>query len=129
MILQSLVTLHSRDQTMVTYGCERHAFHWAVVLDGSGRVVTVFDAWGNALGNLNLGASYAGATFTVSGGVLSVLRRGKSRSAEPDGCDPAVFAEQIASYLERLAQERPITQVMARMAWAGSNSQSLTRRS
>lgn len=41
-----------------------------------------------------------------SGGVLSALRRDKSRSAEPDGCDPAVFAEQIASYLERAAQER-----------------------
>src|SRR4051794_17143177 len=37
------------------------------------------------------------------GGVLSSLRRGKSRAAEPDGCDPAVFAEQVASYLERAA--------------------------
>src|SRR5205823_13053577 len=36
-----------------------------------------------------------------AGGMLSVLRRGKQRAAEPDGCDPAVFAEQIASYLER----------------------------
>ena len=44
-----------------------------------------------------------------SGGVLSALRRDKSRSAEPDGCDPAVFAEQIASYLERAAQERATT--------------------
>src|SRR5438477_7810411 len=42
-----------------------------------------------------------------AGGMLSVLRRGKQRAAEPDGCDPAVFAEQIASYLERAAQERP----------------------
>jgi hypothetical protein len=41
-----------------------------------------------------------------SGGVLSALRREKSRSAEPDGCDPAVFADQIASYLDRAAQER-----------------------
>jgi hypothetical protein len=41
-----------------------------------------------------------------SGGVLSALRRSRSRSAEPDGCDPSVFAEQIASYLERTAQER-----------------------
>src|SRR3979490_1721898 len=41
------------------------------------------------------------------GGVLSALRRGKPRAAEPDGCDPAVFAEQVASYLERAAQERP----------------------
>src|SRR5256886_10811705 len=36
-----------------------------------------------------------------AGGMLSVLRRGKQRAAEPDGCDPAVFAAQIASYLER----------------------------
>jgi hypothetical protein len=42
-----------------------------------------------------------------AGGILSVLRRGKTKAAEPDGCDPAVFAEQIASYLERAAQERP----------------------
>jgi hypothetical protein len=41
------------------------------------------------------------------GGVLSALRRGKPRGAEPDGCDPAVFAEQVASYLERAARERP----------------------
>ena len=44
------------------------------------------------------------------GGVLSALRRGKPRAAEPDGCDPAVFAEQIASYLERAAEERPTTE-------------------
>jgi hypothetical protein len=43
----------------------------------------------------------------AQGGVLSALRRGKPRAAEPDGCDPAVFAEQVASYLERAAQERP----------------------
>jgi hypothetical protein len=42
-----------------------------------------------------------------AGGMLSILRRGKTKAAEPDGCDPAVFAEQIASYLERAAQERP----------------------
>jgi hypothetical protein len=47
------------------------------------------------------------------GGVLSALRRGKPRAAEPDGCDPAVFAEQIASYLERVAQERPSTAAVA----------------
>ena len=45
------------------------------------------------------------------GGVLSALRRGKPRAAEPDGCDPAVFAEQVASYLERAAEERPTTKV------------------
>ena len=39
-------------------------------------------------------------------GVLQGLRRDRSRAAEPEGCDPTVFAEQIASYLERAAQER-----------------------
>src|SRR3954466_9703568 len=33
-------------------------------------------------------------------GMLSALRRGKTRAAEPDGCDPAVFAEQVAAYLQ-----------------------------
>ena len=46
------------------------------------------------------------------GGVLSALRR-KPRAAEPDGCDPAVFAEQIASYLEQVAEERPSITDMA----------------
>ena len=41
-----------------------------------------------------------------SAGVLAGLRRDRSRSAEPEGCDPTVFAEQIASYLEHAAQER-----------------------
>jgi hypothetical protein len=40
-----------------------------------------------------------------AGGMLAALRRDKSRAAEPDGCDPSVFAEQIASYLERAAEE------------------------
>src|SRR3954466_1167542 len=29
---------------------------------------------------------------SAAGGVLSALRRGKPKAAEPDGCDPAVFA-------------------------------------
>jgi hypothetical protein len=41
------------------------------------------------------------------GGVLSALRRGKPKAAETDGCDPGMFAEQIASYLERAEVERP----------------------
>ena len=45
----------------------------------------------------------------AAGGVFSVLRR-KPRAAEPDGCDPAVFAEQVASYLEKAAEERPMTE-------------------
>src|SRR5438477_6701352 len=44
------------------------------------------------------------------GGVLSALRGKKPRGAEPDGCDPAVFAEQIVSYLARAAQERPMSE-------------------
>jgi len=40
------------------------------------------------------------------GGMLSALRRDKSQAAEPDGCDPAVFAEQCATYLERAVAER-----------------------
>lgn len=38
-------------------------------------------------------------------GVLSALRREKP-GASADGCDPAVFAEQIEAYLERAAAER-----------------------
>jgi hypothetical protein len=42
---------------------------------------------------------------TKVGGVLSALRRGR-QAAEPEGCDPGVFAEQIVSYLARAAQDR-----------------------
>ena len=45
--------------------------------------------------------------------MLSALRRGKAKAAEPDGCDPAVFAEQIASYLEHLEEERRIAALSA----------------
>jgi hypothetical protein len=40
------------------------------------------------------------------GGVLSALRRERPQASEPDGCDPAVFAEQCATYLERAMAER-----------------------
>jgi CheY-like chemotaxis protein len=40
------------------------------------------------------------------GGVLSALRREKSQAAEPDGCDPDVFAEQCATYLDRVVAGR-----------------------
>jgi len=40
------------------------------------------------------------------GGVLSALRRGKSKGAAPDGCDPAFFAEQCSEYLEQTETER-----------------------
>ena len=39
-------------------------------------------------------------------GVLSMLWRGKQQSASPEGCDPDVFIEQIASYLERQIADR-----------------------
>jgi hypothetical protein len=41
-----------------------------------------------------------------AGGVLSALRGNKSKPSVPDGCDPAVFAEQCKDYLERAAAER-----------------------
>jgi hypothetical protein len=49
-------------------------------------------------------------TRKPSGGMLSVLRRERSDSM-PDGCDPAVFAEQCAEYLERaIGDRRPTTE-------------------
>lgn len=39
------------------------------------------------------------------GGVLSALRRTRAEGATT-GCDPAVFADQVAAYLERAAAER-----------------------
>jgi CheY-like chemotaxis protein len=39
-------------------------------------------------------------------GVLSALLGDRSGEATPDGCDPAVFAEQCRAYLERSAAER-----------------------
>jgi CheY-like chemotaxis protein len=38
--------------------------------------------------------------------LLSALRRDRSREPESVGCEPAVFSKQIASYLQRAAQER-----------------------
>ena len=39
------------------------------------------------------------------GGMLAKWRR-KTASPEPDGCEPAVFAEQISAYLQEVAAER-----------------------
>jgi hypothetical protein len=41
-----------------------------------------------------------------SDGVLSRLRRQRTTTAAPDGCDPHVFAEQVAEYLKHGAAER-----------------------
>ena len=39
-------------------------------------------------------------------GVLSTLRRGTTRASAPDGCEPDMFAAQVALYLDRAAAER-----------------------
>src|SRR5207249_5684960 len=48
----------------------------------------------------------APTTRKRGGGMLSALRRDKSKKAVAEGCDPAVFAEQCAEYLDRGAAER-----------------------
>jgi len=50
----------------------------------------------------------AHAVAAPSSGILSRWRRGKSASQAMDGCDPAVFADQIASYLKESAAERAL---------------------
>ena len=39
-------------------------------------------------------------------GMLAKWRRGRESSPAPDGCDPAIFAEQISEYLREAAAER-----------------------
>ncbi len=54
-------------------------------------------------------------------GMLSALRRDKSGASEVDGCDPAVFAEQCATYLERaVAERRELSRAAARDEAAGA---------
>ena len=43
---------------------------------------------------------------TRPGGVLATWRRNRAKSPVPDGCDPAVFAEQMTAYLNEAAAER-----------------------
>jgi hypothetical protein len=43
-------------------------------------------------------------------GVLSAFRRKASNDAPIEGCDPKVFAEEIASYIERANEERAAAQ-------------------
>jgi hypothetical protein len=47
----------------------------------------------------------ASATQGSGRGVLSSLRREKSHPGAADGCDPAMFAEQVQAYLDRAAME------------------------
>ena len=42
-------------------------------------------------------------------GVLARLRKSRKPANAPDGCDPKLFAEQIAQYLERAAAERALS--------------------
>jgi hypothetical protein len=52
---------------------------------------------------------------SVGRGMLSALLRDRGQAgAAPDGCDPAVFAEQCAAYLERAEQERTAVQDAAK---------------
>ena len=50
------------------------------------------------------------------GGVLGRWR--KSRESQPDGCDPAVFAEQISTYLAEAIAERAAAQPEAALSHA-----------
>jgi hypothetical protein len=50
----------------------------------------------------------AHAAAAPSSGLLSRWRKGRSASPAPDGCDPAVFAEQISAYLKESAAERAL---------------------
>src|SRR3954452_13971036 len=43
-------------------------------------------------------------------GLLSRWRRGRDVSQTPDGCDPAVFADQVTAYLAEAAAERAVRQ-------------------
>ena len=52
---------------------------------------------------LSNGTKRAAAT-----GVLAKWRRGRDVSPEPDGCEPAVFGEQILTYLREAAAERAL---------------------
>jgi hypothetical protein len=42
----------------------------------------------------------------AGGGMLAKWRKQRAASPEPEGCDPAVFGEQIAAYLQEAAAER-----------------------
>jgi hypothetical protein len=59
-----------------------------------------------AMLTLPLFAPVKSRTSTPARGVLSALLGDRATEATPDGCDPAVFAEQCREYLERSAAER-----------------------
>ena len=51
----------------------------------------------------------------ASRGMLSKWRKNRVASPEPDGCDPAVFGEQISTYLSEAAAERALIEEDARL--------------
>jgi len=55
---------------------------------------------------LTIPALSSGVKEKASGGMLSKWRKSRSASPEPEGCDPAVFGEQIVTYLKEAAAER-----------------------
>src|SRR3954471_10072515 len=48
----------------------------------------------------------SGVSHAPKLGMLAKWRKGRDASPEPDGCDPAVFAEQISAYLQEAADAR-----------------------
>ena len=48
----------------------------------------------------------SGVTRAATGGMLAKWRRSRADSPAPDGCEPAVFGEQISTYLQEAAAER-----------------------
>jgi hypothetical protein len=48
----------------------------------------------------------SGTKRKAAGGMLAKWRKNRAASPEPDGCDPAVFGEQISTYLQEAAAER-----------------------
>ncbi len=71
----------------------------------------------------------SGIKNAPAAGMLAKWRKHRPASTEPDGCDPAVFGEQIAAYLKEAAAERAQLEEDAllneRRAEADSSSQSL----
>ncbi len=65
------------------------------------------DAAGAHVQTLMIPVLATGAKQSVErSGILTRLRRSRSRGASPDGCDPVVFGAQISEYLERAVQDR-----------------------
>ncbi len=55
----------------------------------------------------------SGVRHTSTGGMLAKWRKSKPEAPAPDGCDPAVFAEEISSYLREAAAERECRQSLS----------------